>query len=206
MKLTLAALLFALPNAAARFIHLESDGAPETAPSSPELPTGYDSTRMIVNYRNGKGKAAARAAAASSVHLDLANFNAMAVSIPKEALQGLMNNPNIENVEMDAPRYFASHQHKFLRQHQTHHSHVDKDVDVVEQQHGHRNLAQVTPYGITMVQADQISDIAANAKKICIIDSGYSLNHPDLPQSPEFDVTGYGASSHWGSDLCSHGR
>ncbi len=158
MKLTLAALLFALPNAAARFIHLESDSAPETASSSPELPTGYNSTRMIVNYRNGKGKAAARAAAASSVHLDLANYNAMAVSIPKEALQGLMNNPNIEYVEMDAPRYFASHQHKFLCQHQSHHSHVDEDVDVVEQQHGHHNLAQVTPYGITMVQAEQTGD------------------------------------------------
>jgi serine protease len=205
MSLFIVTLALLAQCGAARFIHLESDGASETAPSSPELPTGYDSTRMIVNYRNGKGKAAARAAA-SSVHLDLANYNAMAVSIPKEALQGLMNNPNIENVEMDAPRYFASHQHKFLRQHQTHHSHVDKDVDVVEQQHGHRKLAQVTPYGITMVQADQISDIAANAKKICIIDSGYSLKHPDLPKSPEFDVTGYGAISHWGSDLCSHGR
>lgn len=36
------------------------------------------------------------------------------------------------------------------------------------------------PYGISMVQADQLSDANVGNTKVCIIDSGFDLGHPDL--------------------------
>ena len=41
-------------------------------------------------------------------------------------------------------------------------------------------MAQTTPYGISMVQADQVSDANAGNTTICIIDSGYYRAHEDL--------------------------
>ncbi|NOU51414.1 S8 family serine peptidase [Pseudoalteromonas sp. JBTF-M23] len=42
---------------------------------------------------------------------------------------------------------------------------------------------QVSPYGIAQVQANLVSDANADLLKVCIIDSGYDLGHPDLPQN-----------------------
>lgn len=41
-------------------------------------------------------------------------------------------------------------------------------------------MAQSQPWGIANVQADQLTDISAGAKTVCIIDSGYDINNPDL--------------------------
>ncbi|MEP4891388.1 MAG: S8 family serine peptidase [Aliiglaciecola sp.] len=41
-------------------------------------------------------------------------------------------------------------------------------------------MAQSQPWGIAKVQADQLSDVSAGGKTVCIIDSGYDINNPDL--------------------------
>ncbi|MDO6712530.1 S8 family serine peptidase [Aliiglaciecola sp. 2_MG-2023] len=41
-------------------------------------------------------------------------------------------------------------------------------------------MAQSQPWGIANVQADQLSDVSAGGKTVCIIDSGYDINNPDL--------------------------
>lgn len=64
----------------------------------------------------------------------------------------------------------------------------------------HRRLQQTVPYGIRMVQADQVTHNVANSKTICVMDSGYALGHPDLPTT---GVSGY--STNWSQDGCSHG-
>ena len=60
----------------------------------------------------------------------------------------------------------------------------DSNVEYVEEDLPRHLMAQTTPYGISMVQADQVDDSVASAsaggKKICIIDSGLSLPHEDL--------------------------
>lgn len=66
-------------------------------------------------------------------------------------------------------------------------------------------LAEDMPYGIPRVQADQLSDAAAVNTKVCIIDSGYDINHPDLPNS---GVTGGVTSQYagnWNNDGNGHG-
>jgi len=44
--------------------------------------------------------------------------------------------------------------------------------------------SEQTPYGITMVQANLLHDIQVVEKKtVCVVDTGYGLGHPDLPDA-----------------------
>ncbi|MCO7225370.1 S8 family serine peptidase [Pleionea sp. CnH1-48] len=43
-----------------------------------------------------------------------------------------------------------------------------------------RISAESTPYGITMVQANQVSDSLTGNRKVCITDTGYDRSHEDL--------------------------
>jgi len=69
-----------------------------------------------------------------------------------------------------------------------------------------RNLADLTTWGIKMIQADQL-DVGPNPVKCCIIDTGYAIDHPDLPS----DVTGDNAINKfeevwdWKIDFNGHG-
>ncbi|KGJ86494.1 S8 family serine peptidase [Colwellia psychrerythraea] len=72
--------------------------------------------------------------------------------------------------------------------------------------------AQSTPYGITMVQADQVDDNAAAgsnplSKKVCIIDSGIYLPHEDLGELND-TITGTnqpGVETEWHRAAGAHG-
>jgi serine protease len=72
-------------------------------------------------------------------------------------------------------------------------------------------MAQTVPYGIPMVQADQVGDGQAGNRKICIIDSGYWPGHEDLSSNsnPSFGgVVTYGPDRGSGppnTDGCGHG-
>lgn len=52
-------------------------------------------------------------------------------------------------------------------------SYIEEDVKRIP-------FAETSPYGISMVQADQLNDGFSNEITACIIDSGYYLNHTDL--------------------------
>ncbi|MBE0367143.1 S8 family serine peptidase [Pseudoalteromonas aurantia] len=62
---------------------------------------------------------------------------------------------------------------------------------------------QISPYGIGQVQANLVSDANADQVKVCVIDSGYDLGHPDLPQN----ATGFAdaAVGLWYKDGSGHG-
>ncbi len=66
-----------------------------------------DANRVMVKFKPG-AKAQVQAAlnaAGGRIHLTLDPQSVFAVSVPATALQGLRNNPNIEYIEADAPRY-----------------------------------------------------------------------------------------------------
>ncbi|WP_218310954.1 S8 family serine peptidase [Alteromonas antoniana] len=68
-------------------------------------------------------------------------------------------------------------------------------------------MAQSTPYGYNMVQANQFAQSDTSARKVCIIDTGYNLGHPDLPDTNN-GVTGQGnnaAVGNWYNDGNGHG-
>jgi len=68
-------------------------------------------------------------------------------------------------------------------------------------------LAESTPYGITMVQAQQLSDAGTVNQKVCIMDTGYTLSHADLPNSGVTGDDGYGSNDtgNWYNDGNGHG-
>jgi subtilisin family serine protease len=78
-------------------------------------------------------------------------------------------------------------------------------VELIEEDVRRYPLAQTAPYGIAMVQANQLSDANAGNRKVCIIDSGYNLGHEDLQSS---NVSGHNdpsGSGNWYEDQNSHG-
>jgi serine protease len=82
------------------------------------------------------------------------------------------------------------------------------NVEYVEVDPRRYPMAQVKPYGITMVQADDPSFSSAGQAgvMVCIIDSGYQRAHEDLPGSTS-NVTGTDDSGtgNWNEDSCGHG-
>lgn len=76
------------------------------------------------------------------------------------------------------------------------------NVDYVEADAVRVPMGQVTPYGITNVQAPQTVATGADGTgiKVCIIDSGIKADHEDFAG---IAMTGY--PSGWGSDDCGHG-
>jgi subtilisin family serine protease len=136
-----------------------------------------DTTRVIVAFKSGTAAhiKAAVGAAHGAVKHEIFGMNAMAIEVPVQALQGLARNPNIEYVEEDVIRTAFSA------------STPSTGVPYM--------LGQQVPYGIKMVQADQLPDTNTGNRKICIIDSGYERAHEDLSAN---NVTGeYDAGTGW---------
>ncbi len=65
-------------------------------------------------------------------------------------------------------------------------------------------MAETVPYGITMTQADQVSDADAGGKNVCIIDSGYHAGHFDLEANPVNGLNLSGSGDPF-IDSCGHG-
>ncbi len=68
-------------------------------------------------------------------------------------------------------------------------------------------FSESTPYGVTMVQALQLSDAGSVNQKVCIVDTGYTLNHADLPSSGVTGDDGYSSNNtgNWYNDGNGHG-
>ena len=145
-----------------------------------------DTTRVIVAFKPGaaaKTKSAV-AAAKGAVKHDIFGMNAMAIEVPAAALKGLENNPNVEYIEEDVLRQpFALTSPSTGTPYAT---------------------GQQVPYGIKLVQADQLSDGSAANRMVCIIDSGYDRSHEDLSSNP---VTGDNdpGTGNWYTDENHHG-
>ena len=69
-----------------------------------------DANRVMVKYKAGASAQveAALRGAGGKVHTRLARQGVFAVTLPPQALQGLRNRPDIEYIELDAPRYASA--------------------------------------------------------------------------------------------------
>jgi len=168
--------------------------------ASPVMADPSDTVRVWVSYRDG-GKSEVFQALSSSnskIHYDFPELGAYVVSLPVAALNGILNNPFVIDVEEDAERYPISDMA----------GQVTKEaLDVVDE------LGQTVPYGIDMVQARDVWDtnrdgvVDAGAptganRTVCIIDSGYYQDHEDLPNA----VGGYSqVDDNWARDGFGHG-
>jgi subtilisin family serine protease len=82
---------------------------------------------------------------------------------------------------------------------------ANPNVEYVENDPRRYPMAQTTPWGIKMVQADQVGDGSASNRLVCIIDSGYSLNHEDLDSDAGITGTNDSGTGNWWVDNCGHG-
>jgi len=82
------------------------------------------------------------------------------------------------------------------------------DIEYIEIDPRRHLMAESSPYGISMVQADQVSDAQTGSMTVCITDTGYDLGHEDLPSSGVTgdDNDGNGNDSgNWFEDGHGHG-
>lgn len=80
----------------------------------------------------------------------------------------------------------------------------DKTVKSAEPDPRRYLMAQNQPWGIANVQADLVSDNEAGNKTVCIIDSGYDINNPDLSGNLVSGTDDSGTGS-WSTPGGSHG-
>ena len=147
---------------------------------------GTEMTRVIVAYKPGTVQQIRQAVASArgSVALEIHGMDAMAVNVPSQAIRGLARNPNVAYVEEDVKRYpFGTGWTPSAAPYQS---------------------GQKVPYGIKMVQADQLSDGSAGTRTVCIIDSGYQLSHEDLAQN-NVNGTNVSGTGLWSTDESGHG-
>ncbi len=99
-------------------------------------------------------------------HFEFAELNSFVVTLPQKAIDGLRHNPRVVDVEVDPLRYLAAEQSAYAL------------PELVTE-----DLAQTVPYGVTAVQAPEVwaEGYWGAGKKVCIIDTGYSAVHEDLP-------------------------
>ena len=83
----------------------------------------------------------------------------------------------------------------------------DPNVEYIEPDPIRYLMAESTPFGIGMVQADQVSDQFVSNRKVCIVDTGYDLGHEDLISSGVTGDDGYGSNDtgNWYNDGHGHG-
>ena len=148
-----------------------------------------DTTRVIVQFKPGTQAAAAvRAAIAQSggkIKVEFLKGQAVAVELPTRMVEALRKHTSVALVEEDAKRYPMALAEPTAKPYKT---------------------GQLKPYGISMVQADQLpkGDLRTGNRTVCIIDSGYDRAHEDLAANQvtgEFDS----ATGWWYDDEAHHG-
>lgn len=126
------------------------------------------------------------------IKTNLNRHNAVAANIPAGKLNSLMKNSNIEFVEEDVKRYPITMTRS-----------APNAGSITTNDHG--IAGEVTPYGIEMVQADQVTGIIGPESKVCVIDSGYSLGHEDKPGLSVVTGTDDSGAGVWSEDGSGHG-
>ena len=168
--------------------------------ASPVKADPSDTVRVWVSYREGGKSEVFKVlnSSSSKIHFDFPELGAYVVSLPAAALNGILNNPWVIEVEEDAERYPISEMA----------GHVTEEALAVVDQ-----LGQTVPYGIDMVQARDVWDVNRDGqvdsgaptganRTLCIIDSGYYQGHEDLPNA----IGGYSqVDDDWSRDGFGHG-
>lgn len=145
---------------------------------------GKDEVQLIVGHKANSGGAvrAEVSRGGGRVVEDLSEIDALVVTMPRGAAKALAAHVKVDFVDTPVLRHVLG----------------SRSVRAAGSQ------AQVQPYGIAMVQADQLSDAQSGNRRLCIVDSGVDGRHEDLAGVP---MTGenFTKSGAWNTDENSHG-
>jgi len=171
---------------------------------SDSIPDSSSKVNVVVEFKTEQGKNDA-IQMANKVLYESKLFSVVAIEIHSKYIKELKKNPNIQSVGFDeqvhAIRPADPPTNKSSPQESSNKKNKGKD---------RRDLVEQVPWGIQAVRADKVSPGPdASSIKVCIIDSGYDLNHPDLPKST---VTGTDSRRYsknegyrWNEDVDGHG-
>lgn len=168
---------------------------------APVTAAPQDTVRVWVTYRSGHkadvGQGLERAGA--NVHFDFPELEAYVVTLPAAALNGILRNPFVVDVEEDPARYPIEP--------------IEAELEAVAPDIYDATGTQVVPWGIDAVQARDVWDPNKDAStadalatgagiKVCIIDTGYYVGHEDL----KTNVLGTSqVDNEWFTDGAGHG-
>jgi len=148
-------------------------------------------TPVLVRYRNAAGLRHAEEIGASAGHgvNNLPHMHTATMILSQSAMDELANDTNIEEVEEDTATFHALVHHR------------GEEIVGLDR-------AENTPYGIPMVNAPDVPQ-GSHSVKVCVVDTGYGVGHPDLPDNSTGTVTGttppqYSGQS-WAIDGHGHG-
>ncbi len=141
---------------------------------------------------------------ATAVHTTFARSQAQANDMKRSLMNNIATQVNVDviqplpEVNAMAVMLTAEQKQRLLQ---------SSEVTTIEVDPKRYLMAESTPYGITMVQAQQLSDTLTGNQKVCIMDTGYTLSHPDLPNTGITGSDGYGANNtgNWYNDGNGHG-
>ena len=156
---------------------------------------------VIVAYKPGNAAVVRNAiqAAGGQVKREIGRASAYAVRIPGAGLGALQASAGIDFIEPDTARHVLGMPTPGVTATgQPLAAAVDTPTTGTE----------VLPYGIAMVQANQVSDTLTGNRKLCIVDSGYDRTHPDLAGNyANGNVSGVNltTSGGWDTDELAHG-
>jgi len=125
--------------------------------------------KSILVYKNLAGKQAGLEADVHGHAIDLSHLKTQIVTVNESKFQELSANTNV-HIEEDNITF----------QVQIHHR-----VEEVYRRSGE----QETPYGIGMVKVSGVPQ-GDHKVKVCVVDTGYAMGHPDLPTTADHGVTG----------------
>ena len=124
------------------------------------------------------------------LELDIPGLSLIVNLMPPSLAKALLDLPFVDIVETDQKVFFEL----------PNNSSASSDVASLLS-------SEQTPYGIGMVGATRVSDSDISNKKVCIIDTGYDINHVDLPSSKS-TVTGspsrFSNIGPWDEDVVGH--
>ncbi len=164
-------------------------GVPALVSAQASAPSAGALERVVVVYKSDQGSAARAdvAQAGGRVVREIGAVNALAVRVSQAGVAALQRNPNVEFVEPDVERHVLG-------------SGTQRAGIAGASATG----TEVVPYGIGMVQADQLGDANTGNRTVCIIDSGIDIGHEDLAANHAAGVN-LTTSGSWNTDENAHG-
>lgn len=156
--------------------------------SSAHAATAEQRVKLLVSHQPSQAAAlkAEVAALGGRVTADLADAEALAIELPAGKLSRLKALKSVAEVEEDAVRTLQGSR------------------SVAGARAGTAGTKQVMPYGIPMVQADQIVERGTWVPTVCIIDSGIDAAHEDLAKN-KMAGANFSGEGQWYTDELGHG-
>ena len=133
--------------------------------------------RYIVKFKPGQEFAAEREIRRQQGKLKrkLKKRRILAAQLSKKELQRLRKHNAVESVEIDPRRYLKA-----------------------------TTLAQEVPWGVSAIGSADLSTFGTD-RKVCVIDSGYEMDHPDLPKAGRVTGMAQEGTGSWSEPGDSHG-